>query len=207
MLLDFDNLILKYNLSISGIFHAGAHYGEEYASYKKNGVDNIVFFEPITSTFAILANNLKHDDGVFLVNSALGNEEGERTIHIDLENAGQSSSLLEPDLHLIQYPTIHFTSTEIIKITTLDKFIEKYPFTSAHNFLYMDVQGFELEILKGASNTLPTIDYVFTEVNRESLYKGCAKIDEMDSYLATYGFKRVETIWTGVSWGDAFYIK
>ena len=50
-------------------------------------------------------------------------------------------------------------------------------------------------------------DYVYSEVNFEDVYLGCANISEIDSYLAKYNFRRVATINTGCGWGDALYAK
>jgi hypothetical protein len=71
----------------------------------------------------------------------------------------------------------------------------------------MDVQGYELEVLKGGQEILNNIDYIITEVNRKELYKACVLVDELDSFLENYNMIRVETDWVGDSWGDAFYIK
>jgi hypothetical protein len=46
-----------------------------------------------------------------------------------------------------------------------------------------------------------------TEVNRDEVYRNCAKIEELDNFLSSYGFVRVETTWDGGTWGDAFYKK
>ena len=54
---------------------------------------------------------------------------------------------------------------------------------------------------------LHKIDYIYTEINSEEVYKGCNLVIEMDAYLKQFGFKRVETCWTIWKWGDAFYIK
>ena len=35
----------------------------------------------------------------------------------------------------------------------------------------MDVQGYELEVLKGATKTLEQVDYVYCEVNRDEVYE------------------------------------
>ena len=71
----------------------------------------------------------------------------------------------------------------------------------------MDVQGYELEVLKGATESLKHIDYLMCEVNRAEVYEECCMIDELDSFLSNYNFKRVETTWDGITWGDAFYVK
>ena len=60
--------------------------------------------------------------------------------------------------------------------------------------------------LKGATNYLPYAKALYLEVNVKELYKGCGLIDEIDTFLSTYGFKRVLTDITQHGWGDALYI-
>jgi hypothetical protein len=76
-----------------------------------------------------------------------------------------------------------------------------------YNFINIDVQGYELEVFKGASNMLNKIDFIISEVNRDELYENCAKVDEIQSYLSAYGFVMVEVSWDGGTWGDALFIK
>lgn len=202
MLLNLDNLKSKYDLKIKGILHIGAHIGQEFTTYKKLNIENIMFFEPIQSTFNKLKENVGNN--AILINSALGNTEGEVEMFTETINQGQSSSVLEPEHHLVQHPNIQFTGRETVKITKLDNFIEN---KDKFNFINIDVQGYELEVFKGGSEYLKSIDYIMTEVNRAELYKGCARIEQLDEFLSNYGFKRVETTWDGGTWGDAFYVK
>ena len=60
----------------------------------------------------------------------------------------QSSSILEPKLHLEIHPDVEFSDKEVIQVEQLDKF-------KIHNsdFLNIDVQGYELNVLKGKRNT------------------------------------------------------
>ena len=69
--------------------------------------------------------------------------------------------------------------------------------------MYVDTQGYELEVFKGAINTLKHIDFIFCEVNRAEVFEGCAQIGELDAFLADQGFKRVETEWHGGDFGDS----
>lgn len=202
MLLDLEKLKEKYNLNIKGVLHIGAHFGQEYTTYEKMGIKNTMFFEPLPHTFEKLKANI--GDKTVLVNTALGNVIGEIEMNVETVNQGQSSSILEPVIHLQQYPHIKFTNKIKVNITKLDEFLdEKHKF----NMINIDVQGYELEVFKGGESFLHHIDYIMTEVNRDEVYKNCPRIEEIDSYLKFYGFKRVETTWDGGTWGDAFYIK
>jgi hypothetical protein len=54
------------------------------------------------------------------------------------------------------------------------------------------------------------LEFILSEVNVEELYEGCCLIEELDSYMKSYGFERIITdMWDdgAVGWGDALYIK
>ena len=199
MLLNLEKLQKKYSLDIKGIIHIGAHYGQEYRVYKRMGITNLIFFEPVPEAFEVLKNNV---NGI-VVNKALGNYNGKAIIHI-ASNEGVSSSLLEPLYHTVQYPKILFDETLEINIVKLDDYLGG---CTEFNFINIDVQGYELEVFKGATEALESMDYIMTEVNRRELYKGCVQVTELDRFLDEYGFKRVETFWPEITWGDALYIK
>jgi FkbM family methyltransferase len=203
MILSLDNLKSKYDLKIKGVLHIGAHFGQEYKTYEKLGISNLIFFEPVSSTFQRLKNNI--GDKAILFNTALGNIEGEIEMFIETANEGQSSSVLRPEYHLVKYPYISFAGKEKVKITKLDNFIE---YKDNFNFINIDVQGYELEVFKGSVDYLKSIDYIATEVNKAKLYEDCALIEDLDTFLSEHGFSRVETEWFyDHNWGDAFYIK
>jgi hypothetical protein len=54
---------------------------------------------------------------------------------------------------------------------------------------------------------LHKVDYLYTEVNSNYVYVGCALITELDEYLKQFGLIRVETKMTEFEWGDAFYMR
>lgn len=54
--------------------------------------------------------------------------------------------------------------------------------------LKIDVQGFELEVLKGATGLLPHIDAVYVEASYVELYEGQALHEEIERFLTDAGF-------------------
>ena len=85
---------------------------------------------------------------------------------------------------------------------------EKYIPIRTLNFLNLDIQGVELRALKSMEKYLQHVQYIYTEVNTEQVYKGCDLVGDIDLYLAKYGFARVCTSMCGnYGWGDAFYVK
>ena len=203
MILDFDYVYDKYDLNVSGIIHIGGHYGNEIQKYKSHNVNDIVLFEPLTSNFSVLNDIVKNTKGNIVAHQvALGNDNRRVTMNIS-SNEAQSSSILTPKVHLTAHPEVTFSGTEEVEMKKLDDYNYQ-----DYNMIVVDVQGYELEVLKGASNTLNNIDYIYCEVNCDEVYEDNARVEEIDEFLSSYGFKRVETQWyyTGV-WGDALYIK
>src|SRR5262249_47278212 len=99
---------------------------------------------------------------------------------------------------------IEFLYTMDVPITKLDLLeFDRADF----NFINIDVQGYELEVFKGGKETLKSIDYIYSEVNRDELYKNCTMVESLDEFLKNFGFKRVETWLCDTTWGDALYIK
>lgn len=204
MLLNLQTLKNKYNLNITGVLQVGAHYGEEYNEYLELfGNIPVVMWEPCIDNYNKLKEVHNKATNLTVINKGVGAFECTVNMFVESANKGASNSVLEPKLHLQQYPHIQFNKKEQINLYPLDK----WECASIFNFLNIDVQGFELHVLLGATKTLHNIDYIMLEVNRAEVYKNCAHIDDIDYFLNKYNFKRVETTWDGEIWGDALYIK
>ena len=189
-------------MNIKGIIHIGGHYGEEIADYVKEGVNDIVVFEPLDDNFNILSQKVQElDANIEGYQVALGSKSGEYNMYVS-DNEKQSSSILKPKVHLTHHPHVKFPYEEKVEVHLLDEY-NCYDY----NFINMDVQGYELEVLKGGLETLKQIDYVYCEVNRDEVYENNAYVQEIDEFLSDYDMIRVETDWAGEIWGDALYIK
>lgn len=191
-------------MDIKGIVHIGAHYGEEIQEYVDNGIKKIIVFEPLAKNFDVLYERLKDINADIEGHQiALGSKKGTAVMHLS-SNEYQSSSILKPKQHLELHPNVIFDGTEEVQVDILDN----YDIGNC-NFINIDVQGYELEVFKGAKETLNKIDYVYCEVNRDQVYEDNALIEEIDEFLSKYEFERVETKWpeSYFTWGDALYIK
>jgi FkbM family methyltransferase len=204
MILSFTNMVKKYDMNIRGIIHIGAHRGQEIEEYVDNGIQDIIMFEPVSLNFSILEKRMMNiNANISAYQVALGNEEKNVTMYLS-DNDLISSSVLKPKVHLQLHPGVGFPGTEEVEMKRLDSFSDE---TRNFNFINMDVQGYELEVLKGGVETLSHIDYVYCEINRDELYEGNAFVEDLDSFLSGYNMERVETDWAGTLWGDALYVR
>jgi len=204
MLISLKDLVNKYEFKPKGILHIGAHLGEESKDYNDLGIDNVVWIEGNEK----LITNLKSNVGSNTVLNYLVSDKDDEEYDFNLSNNGQSSSILEMDKHLKHHPQVKYVDTIKVKSKRVDTIFEENNLNeSDYDFINLDIQGAELMALKGMSDMLKSFKYIYTEVNTGEVYKGCAKMNEIDEFLSGYGFERVETKITNFEWGDAFYIK
>lgn len=207
MLLNLQELVLKHGMNIRGVVQVGCHFSEEHEEYVKAGAKNFFYIEPTPSSMNVLIDKHMKADNVELRMCACGSSYKIASMYTETKNHGQSNSLLKPKNHLNQYSDILFEDIEKVEVFTLDYLVSVLEYK--YNFLSLDVQCYELEVLKGATCILKNMDYVMTEVNNvgAELYEGCTDIDELDEFLEKYNFKRVEEPkWVGGTWSDTLYI-
>jgi FkbM family methyltransferase len=206
-MLDLQQLCTQHRINPRGIIHVGAHAGLEAATYQAMGLKNVLFIEANPTVFQRLQTNLSSYPEMNAVNYAIGNTNGDVTLHIT--SMDQSSSILPLKLHREIYPNIEENAQIVVPGKTLDTLLEdldQHP--GDFNLLNIDIQGAELLALQGATGLLRYIDAINTEVNFQELYAGCALIEQIDQFLEQQGFRRVATTTPyHPSWGDAFYVR
>lgn len=176
---------------------------EEAKEYSKYGCGSIVWVESQPEKVAYISQLLDARTNT-IIEATVWSESGV-SMDFNIASNGESSSVLEFGSHSKYYPKI--TYTKKIRVTTkrLDEIIPKDFFG---DFLNLDIQGAELEALKSLGSEISRFKWIYSEINKEEVYKGCATVDEMDEYLLRNGFKRVATRWIlDAGWGDALYAR
>lgn len=204
MLLSLTGLLAGFGLRPTGVLHLGAHMGEEAADYVKNGIGDVVWVEGNPALLGPLKEQVEPYGHRVL--GALLDEESGRDVDLKVTNNTQSSSILALGTHRVHHPDIDVGHSVSLQTTTVDDLAAAHDFTGL-DFLNIDLQGAELRALRGGVQTLAGVRYVYTEVNREEVYEGCALIGEIDAFLEAQGLRRVITRWTPAQWGDALYVR
>jgi FkbM family methyltransferase len=201
MLIPLHGLVQKYNINFKGILHVGAHECEELNDYEKYiSRDKILWIEALPEKVDLCKNRYPNVN----IENAIVSDKIENVV-FKVANNGQSSSILDFGLHSQYHPHVHYVTTFEDETKLLKDILPKY--NIEYNFLNFDIQGAELKALKGMEEYLHKVDYLYTEVNSDQVYKGCAVITELDDYLKEFGLIRMETRWTNFKWGDAFYMR
>ena len=147
---------------------------------------DIYVFEPIKTNFQEIQKAAARTNRWQLVNKAVGSQVG--TTEINISERITASSLLEMDSNIggVYGDLLKTQRKETIEITTLDATL---PSNKPVDILKMDVQGFEMEVLKGAEKTLLRTKIIVLEINNHDGYRGGPTYFEIDAYLRQRNFQ------------------
>jgi FkbM family methyltransferase len=141
-------------------------------------------FEPIPKLFNKL-NNIKSPN-IAVFNIAVGNSTGE--FDFQLNSYSHVSSFLNISKENETYPQDHIETIRV-KQDTLDNLSKSLVINGA-TLLKLDIQGFEMEALKGGANTIKAhVNYIIIEANFVKLYENQPTFTELNRYLNELGFE------------------
>lgn len=137
----------------------GANVGLWTSAFLAAAPDSEVYaFEPSATAFETLRQSLGSDKRVHLARTALGAEVGMRTLFADSPGSGLASLTRRRLDHF----SINFDYSEEVGITTLDEWFDAQPAQGgvAPLILKMDVEGHELDVLRGAERMLGSLKVI-----------------------------------------------
>lgn len=146
-------------------------------------------FEPQPVEAAVYRRLFSHDPLVALHEVALGDREGEADLHIS-RRADSSSLLPIGEMQAKLFPSTEEVGTHRVQVMTLDGVSTKWS-GAKRILLKLDVQGFELGVLRGARLALRQCAFVYAECSEIPLYTGQALFPEVASFLKAEGFKTI----------------
>lgn len=174
------------------VLDVGANAGQ-YALAMREDVGyrgKMISFEPVNAPFAKLSRAAEGDPLWKVQHFGIG-DKNER-VEINIAGNSFSSSLLRMlPLHHQSAPESQYTGTELIEIRTLDSLDDEWLSSSRQIYLKIDTQGFEKNVLLGASHRLHKIGTIQLEMSLVALYDGELLFPEMHRFLSERGYRMV----------------
>lgn len=147
---------------------------------------SIVSFEPLPRPAQTFRRVMNDDSRVVLHEVAVGSETGDATIHVS--GRDDSSSLLPiTALQSAFFPGTEEVRTQTVRLGRLSEFIDDESIRPPA-LLKLDVQGYELEALKGCEDLIRSFHYVYSECSFLELYEGQALAGDVAAWLHGQGF-------------------
>lgn len=151
-------------------------------------------FEPVPGALELaLQRTADLRNRVSIYPYALGREAGTMTMNVSGSgNAAetQSSSLLKPTGHLEAYEFVEFKQQINVEIVRLDDWASQNQVARV-DFLWLDLQGYELVALSGAEAMLRNAKALHIEVSHTPLFEGGVLYPELREWLGLRGFKPI----------------
>jgi len=165
------------------VFDVGANTGQSVQQFRKYFRNlEIHSFEPGEKAFQVLTKNTHGIEGVHVLNTGMGAVRGVKTfVENDLSDM---SSFLEPG----EDAWGSVARRSVVQLDTVDDYCSRGGIGHI-DILKSDTQGYDLEVLRGASNLLreKRIDLVYIEVTFSKMYQGSPRFDDVYAFLADHG--------------------
>jgi FkbM family methyltransferase len=170
---------------------------------------HLIVVEPAPVLQEILLKRFGKFRNVTLISEALASKRGRMEFHITDDSA--SASLLSPRSGMNRYYGHGFTAetTCTVPVSTLDDVTAGIDRVS---LIKLDVQGYEVQVLKGGIQTVQKCDTIMMEVTFYSYYDGDSSFFVLHQFIAQHGF----VLWNlsepfkvrgAAMWCDAIYRK
>jgi FkbM family methyltransferase len=180
-------LMKRFNVGV--ILDVGANTGQFAGSVRKAGYKGeIISFEPLSSAFKLLKNQSDNDEKWNAENIGLGDFDGESIINVS-QNLVSSSILNIKKEHTDAEPESKFVAQEKITIRKLDSVFTAFEQKNENIFLKIDTQGFEKDVILGATNSLSKITGLQVEMSLVECYDGEMMYNDLKNLIESFGFE------------------
>lgn len=172
--------LIGLDVGAQGGFNSDKFFPEKYNKYFES-----ILVEP-------LKDSLKQEKSKYIIKKGLWSSKGPRKLYVLNKRPG-SSSMFEPNRKSLEiygfkekdFHLFDITKTEMVECDTLSSSLNSINLTNL-DYLKIDTQGAELEILKGIGDYRPLI--IKCEVQVFPMYKNVPNWTEVTNFLYKLGY-------------------
>lgn len=172
-------IILPYVPTSGTVFDVGAFIGDHTLAYanKVGRIGEVHAFEPSAPAFECLLHNMKGLPQVIVNNAALGADDRHVTMST-LANGNEG----------MNYVGASNNEMHSIEQVSLDSYADQCELDHV-DFIKIDVEGYELEVLKGAHRIIHKYKpYIVLEINHGALERRGVEYHEVVQFLKERGY-------------------
>ena len=169
----------KSSAAFETILDVGANDGGSALKFRAAFPDAVIHsFEPVSNTFDSLVRNVRGQAKTYCHRLALGRISGEAEIYLTQHST--TSSLVRPE---------DARGSEIVQVSTVDQFAHEHSLERI-DLLKIDTEGFDLDVLEGATDMLSSgrVKFALVEIGFHRADGRHVLFDDVRDFLAARDF-------------------
>jgi len=182
-------------------FDIGAHVGSRVSAWRRLGA-RVVAVEPQPDCLRVLNFLYGRDAEVTIEPLAVGARPGRARLGISTATptvSSMSPGWIEAVGTDRRFARVRWDSSVDVEVTTLDDLIARH---GEPAFCKIDVEGFEVDVLKGLTRPLPALSFEYLPPAHDAALQALDLVERLGRYR--YNYSPVETMrWASEHWLDA----
>ena len=198
---EYTGIFERLNVHIKGIIHVGMWDFVEYGCYTKLVGNNVIGIEANPQVYKDMAKPVADKWGFKCFNEFLSDKDKEVR---DFYFAGEGSSLYKGQ------PQWNKNVSIKVQTKTLSTVIEENNIDmNGYDFLNIDAEGAEFDVLKGFEKYLDHINVIDLETSYDDRHRSGADHNTIVQWLSERGFelKEMSDSYQSQNWGDSVFAR
>ena len=198
---EYTGIFERLNVHIKGIIHVGMWDFVEYGCYTKLVGNNVIGIEANPQVYKDMAKPVADKWGFKCFNEFLSDKDKEVR---DFYFAGEGSSLYKGQ------PQWNKNVSIKVQTKTLSTVIEENEIDmNGYDFLNIDAEGAEFDVLKGFEKYLDYINVIDLETSYDDRHRSGADHNTIVQWLGERGFelKEMSSSYQSQNWGDSVFAR
>lgn len=184
-------------LNFTNLIDVGGHEGEFLSSVIKiKKIKYFFCFEPQIKQYKILEKKFKKNNKVKLNNFALGDSVCYKKLYLSKFSSTSSIGTINKNSLYLKFKNFltrdHLRPFIYVKVDTIDNFFKSYDIKKI--FLKVDVEGYDLNVLKGCQKKFKEVNYILVEHQFGNHYKNNS-FKKIKKYLAQKNFNIIKNFY------------
>lgn len=190
-------------ITFTNILELGSRDGEDAIWLADRFQADVVCWECNPNALPTCVSRLRGREDITLVPLGAWSERKRLDFRPVVNGNIGASSFFHADTSYPYEPAYQQT-TVIVPVMRIDEWYEDTG-TPAPQLLCMDIQGAEMEALRGMGDMLHDVEVIITEGQEKRLYRDTPLIADIEEYLSQFGFTRVSEQMVNPWFGDFMF--